>query len=67
VTALRAYGRAYADCYRWLYRACPPWRWLLSAALWPGSPAWRELQLLRSALAHTSPGLSAAPPPTPTG
>ena len=45
--ALRAYGRAYADCYRWLYRACPPWRWLLSAALWPGSPAWRELRSLR--------------------
>ena len=35
----RDYARAYADCYRWLYRVCPPWRWLLSAGFMPGSPA----------------------------
>jgi hypothetical protein len=41
------YARAYRDCYRWLYGHVPPWRWLLAAAVLPGTPAWRELADLR--------------------
>jgi hypothetical protein len=44
---MRDYARAYADCYRWLYRVCPPWRWLLSAGCMPGSPLWRAAADLR--------------------
>jgi hypothetical protein len=33
--------------YHWLYQHCPPWRWLLSSAFWPGSPVWRELQQVK--------------------
>jgi hypothetical protein len=46
-TLARDYARAYADCYRWLYRVCPPWRWLLSTAYIPGSPLMRELAEIR--------------------
>jgi hypothetical protein len=42
MTVLTEYARAWWDLYRWLYRACPPWRWLLAAgSAWvplPGSP-----------------------------
>lgn len=32
-------GVAYRDCYRWLYRVCPPWRWLLAAgSVWVPLP-----------------------------
>lgn len=44
------YAQAYRDCYRWLEHWCPPWRWLLSAAVFPGSTAWREVQNLRRAV-----------------
>jgi len=45
----RDYVIAYADCYRWLYRVCPPWRWLLSLGLWPGSRMWHAVNDAASA------------------
>jgi hypothetical protein len=51
MTAVRAlaveYAHAYRDCYVWLYRHCPLWRWLLSAGCVPGSPLVHELDQLR--------------------
>ncbi|MES2211484.1 MAG: hypothetical protein V4515_15070 [Chloroflexota bacterium] len=45
---VRDYLLAYRDSYRWLYRACPPWRWLLSAALIPGSPLRQQMREVAS-------------------
>jgi hypothetical protein len=42
---LRAYARAYRDCFWWLYRWCPPWRWLLGAAFLDPRQ-WVELKFL---------------------
>jgi hypothetical protein len=41
------YAHAYRDCYVWLYRHCPLWRWMLSAGCVPGSPLVHELDQLR--------------------
>lgn len=45
-----AWRGEYAFAYRWLMTHCAPWRWLASAALLPGSPAWRAALDLRDAV-----------------
>ena len=47
VKLIREYAQAYRDCFMWLYRWCPPWRWLLQGALLD-SRQWTELRYLRS-------------------
>lgn len=45
----RRYRAAYALEYRWLFNHCPPWRWLLDSAMWPGTRTWYAIQDVRIA------------------